>query len=267
MSSYIWQCMFLIGLDPQDQVAESFFAPLMVRSILLRWPVLLAFCFVGRCCSMSDVDEDIVMVASKEGVTRQNSDHSSDMESRFQAFTKKLRNEKRDGVTAEQELIDNRRAEKSRATMTPSPSPERSRPQNRPRMESSRDRPRMERSRERHGDRLAPERAPERHPSARGLVSEHTGRAVVRGRASEHAGCAAVRGRSVPVDVGRREKESPPRRSMSAPVKRVCTVCGDPIEDWEEPFKWYCEHKDCGLAKRACERYCDRNKESVNTTL
>ena len=53
-------------------------------------------------------------------------------------------------------------------------------------------------------------------------------------------------------------------RALSAPIQpseKFCDVCGDELLPGETRYKWYLQHYDCGLAKRASERRLDKNED------
>ena len=86
-----------------------------------------------------------------------------------------------------------------------------------------------------------------------------------RGR-SRLGDCQGRRAQSAP-DV----RESRPAASISRPSKvraqstppttKVCTICDEDLLPSDETLKWYNEHKQCGLAKRALDRQLRANED------
>ena len=78
-------------------------------------------------------------------------------------------------------------------------------------------------------------------------------------RDRSHASSPPVRGRARSSDDGGKLRSRvEKRRPFSAPVRsdrtRTCTICDETIEPGERTFKWYVQHRDCGLANQALER-------------
>ena len=192
-------------------------------------------------------DVDMVIVPDKRQLLqRASSEVSTDLEGKFQAFQQNLKKpstptfDRRAGreedrspsMPRQRMLLQSRQREREEVP------------------ESTRGRPAEAEARGR--------------PRHRPAVAEARGR--LNGQAEAPQEVRRSRGHSAPAEMPSSSSRKEHPRASSAPSRgKLCTVCGETIEPWDESYKWYCEHKGCGLAKRACERYVRRNQECVST--
>ena len=200
-------------------------------------------------------DVDMVIVPDKRQLLqRASSEVSTDLEGKFQAFQKNLKKPSTPTFDRRAGREEMRSPSMPRQRMLHEGSRQRE-PAQVPERESTRRRPAEAEARGR----------PQRESSFR-----RPAEAEARGRSEREAVAHSdrrSRGRSAPAAPSSSSRKEHPRASSEPARGKSCTVCGEVIEPWEELFKWYCEHKDCGLAKRACERYVRRNQECVSTLL